>query len=87
MFRRFENRGYHPTWRLDQNGNPVRTDSANYLIDLHLDHIEDPFVLGRELTSMVGVVEHGLFLDIVDEVIVGRPDGIEVFNAHPEPLI
>ncbi len=36
---------------------------------------------------MVGVVEHGLFLDIVDEVIVGRPDGIEVFNAHPEPLI
>ncbi|AOT55666.1 ribose-5-phosphate isomerase RpiA [Weissella soli] len=87
VFRRFENRGYHPTWRLDQNGNPVRTDSANYLIDLHLDHIEDPFVLGRELTSMVGVVEHGLFLDIVDEVIVGRPDGIEVFNAHPEPLI
>ncbi|MGL5688069.1 MAG: ribose-5-phosphate isomerase A, partial [Weissella cibaria] len=43
--------------------------------------------LGRELTSMVGVVEHGLFLNIVDTVVVGRQDDVEIFDAHPQPLI
>jgi ribose 5-phosphate isomerase A len=48
----------------------------------------DPFTLGRELTSMVGVVEHGLFLNVVDQVIVGREDEtIDIFDAHPLPLI
>jgi ribose 5-phosphate isomerase A len=82
-----EARGYKPTWRLDQNGNPVRTDSANFLIDLHPSEIIDPFTLGSELTSMVGVVEHGLFLNIVDQVIVGREKAVEVFEAHPQPLV
>ncbi|MBC6498066.1 ribose-5-phosphate isomerase A [Weissella confusa] len=40
-----------------------------------------------ELTSMVGVVEHGLFLNIVDKVVVGRDNGVEIFDAHPQPLI
>lgn len=80
-------KGYKPSWRLDQNGNPVRTDSANFLIDLHPADITDPFTLGRELTSMVGVVEHGLFLNIVDTVVVGRQDDVEIFDAHPQPLI
>lgn len=88
LFKRLKYAGYQPTWRLDQNGNPVRTDSANYLIDLHFTKMPDPFKLGRELTSMVGVVEHGLFLNIVDQVIVGRADEtIAVFDAHPKPLI
>lgn len=88
LFKRLEAKGYKPTWRLDQNGNPVRTDSANYLIDLHFNQMPDPFTLGRELTSMVGVVEHGLFLNVVDQVIVGREDEtIDIFDAHPLPLI
>lgn len=87
LFKRLEAKGYKPSWRLDQNGNPVRTDSANFLIDLHPTDITDPFTLGRELTSMVGVVEHGLFLNIVDKVVVGRDNGVEIFDAHPQPLI
>ena len=88
LFKRLKQKGYEPTWRLDQNGNPVRTDSANFLFDLHFDKMPDPFKLGRELTSMVGVVEHGLFLNIVDQVIVGRDDEtIAVFDSHPQPLI
>ena len=86
LFKRLEEKGFKPAWRLDQNGNPVRTDSANYLIDLHGLDMSDPFTIGRELTSMVGVVEHGLFLNIVDEVIVGRQSGVEIFDAHPLPL-
>lgn len=71
LFKRFQADGFHPTWRLDQNGNPVRTDSANFLIDLHLPMIDNPRDLGDELIKMVGVVEHGLFTDVVNRVIIG----------------
>ncbi|MFR8086750.1 MAG: ribose-5-phosphate isomerase A, partial [Leuconostoc gelidum] len=55
-------------------GNPVRTDSANFLIDLHLPIIENPRELGDELIKMVGVVEHGLFTDVVNRVVIGEDD-------------
>lgn len=74
LFKRFQADGFHPTWRLDQNGNPVRTDSANFLIDLHLPIIESPRELGDELIKMVGVVEHGLFTDVVNRVVIGEND-------------
>ncbi len=32
---------------------------------------------------MVGVVEHGLFLDMVNTVIVGHANGPEVIEARP----
>ncbi|KAA8327237.1 ribose-5-phosphate isomerase RpiA [Leuconostoc carnosum] len=76
LFKRFKSGGFHPTWRLDQNGNPVRTDSANFLIDLHLPIIENPRLLGDELIKMVGVVEHGLFTDVVDRVIIGNENNV-----------
>ena len=72
LFKRFQSDGFHPTWRLDQNGNPVRTDSANFLVDLHLPLIENPRELGDELIKMVGVVEHGLFTDVVNRVVIGE---------------
>ena len=74
LFKRFEADGFHPSWRLDQNGNPVRTDSANFLIDLHLPIIENPRELGDEIIKMVGVVEHGLFTDVVNRVVIGEDD-------------
>ncbi|WP_294974311.1 ribose-5-phosphate isomerase RpiA [uncultured Leuconostoc sp.] len=74
LFKRFQSDGFHPTWRLDQNGNPVRTDSANFLVDLHLPLIENPRELGDELIKMVGVVEHGLFTDVVNRVVIGEDD-------------
>lgn len=82
LFKKFQKRGYHPSWRLDQNGNPVRTDSANYLIDLRLNTIDNPHRVGEDITDMVGVVEHGLFLDIVDHIVVGGPDGVTTFDTH-----
>jgi len=74
LFKRFQADGFHPSWRLYQNGNPVRTDSANFLIDLHLPIIENPRELGDELIKMVGVVEHGLFTDVVNRVVIGEDD-------------
>lgn len=72
----------HPTFRMTEDGQHVLTDSKNYIIDLHLGRIDHPHELANTLNGIVGVVEHGLFLDVVNTVIVGRQDGPEVLNAR-----
>jgi Ribose 5-phosphate isomerase len=49
-------------------------------LDLHLGKINDPIKLATILDSTVGVVEHGLFLNVVDEVVVGNSDGVSVLK-------
>ena len=80
VFKRLDERGYKPVLRLDAEGKPVRTDENNYVIDLHLERIDDPQALAEDLINIVGVVEHGLFLNMVNEVIVGSPDGPRVLT-------
>lgn len=82
IFERFEARGFNPTFRKNADGSMLLTDAENYIIDLHLDKIEDPHALAEYLINQVGVVEHGLFLDLVNVVIVGRQDGPEVLEAR-----
>ncbi|AVK61888.1 ribose 5-phosphate isomerase A [Lactobacillus sp. CBA3605] len=82
VFEKMASRGYHPVFR-KVNGEFVRTDSNNYLIDLQIDPIADPHALADDLIHMVGVVEHGLFLDMVNTVIVGHADGPEIINVRP----
>ena len=80
---RFKERGYHPVLRMDGQGQPVLTDEHNHIIDLHLERIEHPQDLAQDLITTVGVVEHGLFLNMVDTVIVGDPNGPRVMtNAN-----
>lgn len=69
----FRERGYEPVLRTGEDGIPIHTDENNYIVDLHLGHIDHPSELAQDLISTVGVVEHGLFLNMVDEVIVGNP--------------
>ena len=75
LFRHFEKAGMNPTFRKVDNDRLFITDSDNYIIDLHLDHIPNPYQLSHELGSTVGVVEHGLFLNYTDTVLVGTPEG------------
>lgn len=79
LYKHMKKKGWKPSFRLDDAGNQLLTDSGNYIIDLHFERIEDPRSLGAELDQMVGVVEHGLFLDIVDHIIVGHTDGIKEY--------
>lgn len=74
--------GFNPSFRMTDTGEHVLTDSKNYIIDLHLGRIDHPHDLANTLNGIVGVVEHGLFLDTVNTVIVGRQDGPEVLNAR-----
>ncbi|ANZ57308.1 ribose 5-phosphate isomerase A [Fructilactobacillus lindneri] len=74
--------GLNPRLRYKDNGEFVRTDSNNYIIDLYLPHINNPTKLAEQLDTMVGIVEHGLFLDIVNTIIVQHPDGPQIIEAR-----
>ncbi|MDR3190315.1 MAG: ribose-5-phosphate isomerase RpiA [Lactobacillaceae bacterium] len=67
----FAEEGLYPSLRTTSEGTPLITDNGNQIIDLHLDVIEEPENLAAWLANQVGVVEHGIFLDLCDEVIVG----------------
>lgn len=78
----FATKGMAPTLRRNQAGDILKTDSHNYIIDLQLDKIDAPKELGPWLSNLPGVVEHGLFLDVVSTVIVGREKGPETINVN-----
>jgi len=61
-------------------GQPVRTDGGNYIADCALPEILDPIALEARLSSVVGVVETGLFLGLASTIVVGRPAGVEVLT-------
>ncbi|WP_439425384.1 ribose-5-phosphate isomerase RpiA [Oenococcus alcoholitolerans] len=80
LFKKFQKDQLNPVLRVNVDNQPVLTDSKNYIIDLHLQTIKNPRALADYLIRSVGVVEHGLFLDIVDQVIVGQKEGVKVIN-------
>ncbi|HEY9216844.1 MAG TPA: ribose-5-phosphate isomerase RpiA [Phenylobacterium sp.] len=72
--------GVAPRLRL-RDGQPVRTDGGNLIYDAACGRIEDPTCLAKALKSVTGVVDHGLFLDLADEALIGGPTGV----ARVEP--
>ena len=81
LFRLFQEKNYHPSFRMESEEVLKQTDSGNSIIDLQLDCIDDPIALANELDSLVGVVEHGLFLSMVDRVIIGKESGPKVLEV------
>ncbi|MBP2097816.1 ribose-5-phosphate isomerase RpiA [Enterococcus rivorum] len=77
----FEEKGYQPTLRLDDEGKTLITDGGHNIIDLHLNEIDNPVEFGHYLDQLVGVVEHGLFLNTVSLVIVGNQDGPQTIKV------
>lgn len=69
--------GIHVNVRENSEGAPLLTDGGHHILDLHCKVIPDPDMLGAVLDQIPGVVEHGLFLDIADAVIIGTEAGTE----------
>jgi ribose 5-phosphate isomerase A len=64
--------------RLRMNdGQPFRTDSGNLIYDVACGDIPDPGMLGDCLKVITGVVEHGLFIGLADEALIGTDSGVE----------
>jgi ribose 5-phosphate isomerase A len=60
--------------RLAADDSPMITDEGHYLLDCAVPG-GDLVALGAAVKATLGVVEHGLFLDVADEVLLGRTDG------------
>ena len=63
------------TLRLTGRGTPTVTDEGHHILDCTLPPDGDLAALAAAIKSTLGVVEHGLFLDTADEVLLGHPDG------------
>ncbi len=64
-----------PTLRRDQDGRVVLTDNGNCIVDCPYRVIPDPVALELSLKSVPGVIEVGLFCGIMDQLVVGHPNG------------
>ena len=60
-----------------KDGSAVKTDGGNYIYDASCKKIPDPELLAEALKSLTGVVEHGLFLGLSDEALIGTDAGVE----------
>jgi ribose 5-phosphate isomerase A len=67
--------------RLEEDGSPVVTDDGNHMVLCHFpEGIADPYRLARALADRPGIVEHGLFLGMADEVLVSSTQGTRVLR-------
>ncbi|WP_049986741.1 ribose-5-phosphate isomerase RpiA [Halobellus rufus] len=71
--------GGDPTLRrAERKDGPVVTDNGNLVLDCEFGAIGEPRSLATSLSETPGVVEHGLFVDLVDAVYVGTDDGVDI---------
>lgn len=63
--------------RKDKNGVTFISDNGNYILDCDFGKIDDAKSLAAQLENRAGIVEHGLFIGLADEVFVGRSEGVE----------
>jgi ribose 5-phosphate isomerase A len=59
------------------------TDNGNYILDCDFGPINNPEALEKDINAIPGVVENGLFIGLVDEVIVGSRQGLMTLNCQP----
>ncbi|TVU41785.1 hypothetical protein EJB05_15333, partial [Eragrostis curvula] len=74
----FKEEGVEAKLRLEGD-KPYVTDNSNYIVDLYFKTpIKDALAAGKEISTLEGVVEHGLFLDMASSVIIAGSDGVSV---------
>jgi ribose 5-phosphate isomerase A len=68
------------TVRKGKDGHVFVTDGGHWIIDAHLGRIADAPRLAGLLTSIPGVVEHGLFIGLAGTVVLAGAQGIRVIE-------
>ena len=68
--------GFTPTVRVNLDGKPYITDEGNFILDCSGLLIENPDTVAAKIDSIVGVVEHGLFLHMADLALVAAESRI-----------
>ena len=80
--RRIEELGGSPQIRQARmKDGPVITDNGNFVIDADFGRIEDPGGLAAQLSEIPGVVEHGIF-ENVNELVVVIDGAVKTFRRE-----
>jgi len=79
--RKLDDLGIHPGLRHAKDGSIYLTDEGNFILDCACGQILDPEVLAAEIRSIVGVVEHGLFLGMATVALIAGEDGVTELRA------
>jgi len=55
-----------------KSGKTFVSDQGNWILDANFGHIKDPISLSHSLNELIGLVCHGLFINLADIIIVGK---------------
>lgn len=67
--------GINGVVRRDLDGKLFLTDNGNLILDAMVDHIDSDRHLEGVLNDMPGVIDHGMFIDEADEILIEKEDG------------
>lgn len=74
--------GWNPVLRVRDGKNYI-TDNGNFIVDMHLGAGFDIEKIRKTLDTMVGVLEHGLFLNMCKRIVVGTSSGEAKIIENP----
>lgn len=81
VFLELKDMGADPKIRMAKyKDGPVISDNGNFIVDASFGEIDNPIQLEKDLNSIPGVVENGIFSQMVDKVILGTDDGVKVLK-------
>jgi ribose 5-phosphate isomerase A len=58
----------------DAPDQPFVTDGGHYILDCLFPALRDPAAVAADIKAITGVVDHGLFIGMATEAIIGSPD-------------
>ncbi|MGO8949720.1 MAG: ribose-5-phosphate isomerase RpiA [Ktedonobacterales bacterium] len=65
---------------------PYVTDGGNYILDCHFGTVLDPVALSVAIKTTIGVVEHGLFLDMTERLYVAEDAHVRIYDRPSGPI-
>jgi ribose 5-phosphate isomerase A len=85
--RRLHDVGATATLRLAADDQPFTSDGGHYILDCAFPHHPLPESIASDLDRLVGVVEHGLFLNMTAEAHVASTTGVRILTrSQTDPL-
>ena len=84
-FERLRELGADPRPRAAEGG-AFTSDNGNLVVDCHFSAAFDARALASALDAVPGVIEHGLFLGMVERAFVAGDDGVITLTAAPRTV-
>lgn len=69
-----------PEVRLD-GGEPMVTENGNFIVDIDVAPIYHPFRFNELLSTIPGVLETGIFVNMADMALIGTESGVELLEG------